>query len=339
VVEAGDVWRAELELAAALAGFEPGDARALERMGVRSAWDLRGRASRTRSVDVGAGVTARQAEMSIRVLTRARKVAEAVWPGLAIGLDGNEIAAVLDAAAGQGEARAIGAWQAWADAAAARGDIVHTGPSLERYPAVLDVVPVVDGKPRFDEAMDAYLQVRAAWDERLRAVAETVAPADAGPVAKVWGRTSPRRMTAVLSAVGKVGASYRFAQRGPRAFDCSGLTAWAWGRGGLMLKTSSLAQRAQTVGIDTDELRSGDLVLRASGRENPAGEADGHVALVLAVVDGSVLVVDASNVAGKVRVTTHEVAHGTSAGRVRLAEERIDAIVVPGVPVVWEPQR
>ena len=46
-------------------------------------------------------------------------------------------------------------------------------------------------------------------------------------------------MRAALSQVGK---AYRFAAAGPDAYDCSGLTMWAWAQAGVSLPHYSKAQ-------------------------------------------------------------------------------------------------
>jgi peptidoglycan DL-endopeptidase CwlO len=58
---------------------------------------------------------------------------------------------------------------------------------------------------------------------------------------------------------------------GPDAFDCSGLTAWAWRAGGVSLPHFSGAQYASTTHISMSAIQPGDLIFY----ESP----DQHVAL------------------------------------------------------------
>ena len=54
--------------------------------------------------------------------------------------------------------------------------------------------------------------------------------------------TSPGAATAVRAALSQVGKGYRFAAAGPDAYDCSGLTMWAWAQAGVSLPHYSKAQ-------------------------------------------------------------------------------------------------
>ena len=54
--------------------------------------------------------------------------------------------------------------------------------------------------------------------------------------------TSPGAATAVRAALSQVGKAYRFAAAGPDAYDCSGLTMWAWAQAGVSLPHYSKAQ-------------------------------------------------------------------------------------------------
>jgi cell wall-associated NlpC family hydrolase len=58
-----------------------------------------------------------------------------------------------------------------------------------------------------------------------------------------------------------LGVSYKFAAEKPgEAFDCSGLTKWAWGRAGVYLPHQSAQQYASTPHVSKDEAQPGDLV-------------------------------------------------------------------------------
>jgi cell wall-associated NlpC family hydrolase/uncharacterized coiled-coil protein SlyX len=72
---------------------------------------------------------------------------------------------------------------------------------------------------------------------------------------------SSRSGIAVQAALGQQGVPYRYAASTPGvAFDCSGLTAWAWGQAGVGLPHQSRAQFASTPRVPKDQAQAGDLL-------------------------------------------------------------------------------
>jgi len=66
---------------------------------------------------------------------------------------------------------------------------------------------------------------------------------------------------AVSAAMGQLGVPYRFAGETPGvAFDCSGLTKWAWGQAGVYLPHQSAGQYASLPHVPKDQAQPGDLV-------------------------------------------------------------------------------
>lgn len=66
---------------------------------------------------------------------------------------------------------------------------------------------------------------------------------------------------AVAAAMSQRGVPYRFAASSPgEAFDCSGLTSWAWAQAGVYLPHQSRAQYASTQHIDPGDVQPGDLI-------------------------------------------------------------------------------
>ncbi len=66
---------------------------------------------------------------------------------------------------------------------------------------------------------------------------------------------------AVGAAQSQLGVAYKFATANPGvAFDCSGLTKWAWGRAGVYLPHQSGQQYASTPHVSKDEAQPGDLI-------------------------------------------------------------------------------
>ena len=76
------------------------------------------------------------------------------------------------------------------------------------------------------------------------------------------------------AAMGQLGVPYRFAAESPGvAFDCSGLTKYAWGQAGVYLPHQSGAQYGSIPHITQDQIQPGDLIFYKS----PIG----HVAIYI----------------------------------------------------------
>ena len=66
---------------------------------------------------------------------------------------------------------------------------------------------------------------------------------------------------AVQAALSQLGVPYRFAAESPgEAFDCSGLTKWAWGQAGIYLPHQSGAQYRSTAHVPVSQAQPGDLI-------------------------------------------------------------------------------
>ena len=62
-----------------------------------------------------------------------------------------------------------------------------------------------------------------------------------------------------------IGVPYVYAGASPETgFDCSGLTMWAWAKGGKSLPHSSKAQYSMSAKIPVSQLQPGDLVFYGS---------------------------------------------------------------------------
>jgi peptidoglycan DL-endopeptidase CwlO len=68
------------------------------------------------------------------------------------------------------------------------------------------------------------------------------------------GREAARR------ALSRVGSRYRYGSTGPSAFDCSGLTGYAWRGIGVDVPRTARAQAREARSISRSELRPGDFV-------------------------------------------------------------------------------
>jgi peptidoglycan DL-endopeptidase CwlO len=65
---------------------------------------------------------------------------------------------------------------------------------------------------------------------------------------------------AIQAALAQLGDPYQHAASGPDAFDCSGLTSYAWAAAGITLPHSSRAQSQVGPQVSRAELQPGDLV-------------------------------------------------------------------------------
>ncbi|MFD1660027.1 C40 family peptidase [Streptomyces caeni] len=71
---------------------------------------------------------------------------------------------------------------------------------------------------------------------------------------------------ALRAAASKKGAPYKWGATGPRRFDCSGLTLYAYKKAGKKLPRTAAAQYNKTHHVSSSHRRAGDLVFFHSGR-------------------------------------------------------------------------
>jgi cell wall-associated NlpC family hydrolase len=77
-------------------------------------------------------------------------------------------------------------------------------------------------------------------------------------------KASGRAATAVQAALTRRGDPYVWGAAGPDAFDCSGLTSWAWAQAGVSLPHNAAAQQGLGTPVPADKLAPGDLVFFGS---------------------------------------------------------------------------
>jgi len=65
---------------------------------------------------------------------------------------------------------------------------------------------------------------------------------------------------AIQAALAQIGDPYQHAASGPDAFDCSGLTSYAYAAAGITLPHSSRAQSTVGTQVSRADLQPGDLV-------------------------------------------------------------------------------
>lgn len=96
-------------------------------------------------------------------------------------------------------------------------------------------------------------------------LAPAVASVGAGAATPTLGQ---RALTVATQQTGK---PYVYGAAGPRAFDCSGLTQYAYAKVGRRLPHNALAQYQSTHHIPLSQLHAGDLVFMNFSGGSPAG--------------------------------------------------------------------
>lgn len=94
----------------------------------------------------------------------------------------------------------------------------------------------------------------------LPASAHTVSAPQAAPAAAPAPASSGAAQVAVDTALAQVGDRYVWGAEGPDAFDCSGLTQYAYQAAGVELPRTSRAQATAGTPVAKSDLRPGDLV-------------------------------------------------------------------------------
>lgn len=92
----------------------------------------------------------------------------------------------------------------------------------------------------------------------------------------------------VNAAASKIGAPYVWGAAGPNAFDCSGLTTWAYQQVGKQIPRTSYEQAANGHKVSYDQLQAGDIVAFYSGASH-VGIYTGHGTVIHASTEGTPL--------------------------------------------------
>jgi cell wall-associated NlpC family hydrolase len=100
-----------------------------------------------------------------------------------------------------------------------------------------------------------------------------------------------RETEIVKAAAAQIGDGYAYGGSGPDAFDCSGLTAYAFADAGVALPHNSHGQAAMGKPVERDEIRPGDLVFfsTAGPGASHVGIATGATTAVSATSSGGVM--------------------------------------------------
>ena len=155
-------------------------------------------------------------------------------------------------------------------------------------------------------------------------VESVVIPSARAAKAKVRERRSARdaiRQAVADRALRQEGDSYAAGGEGPNAFDCSGLTLFAWRGVGVELTHYSAGQYQQVRKIDESMAMPGDLVFYLTGGAR-------HVAVYIG--DGQI--VHASDygvgvIVSPVRGTPWTNAHFTGFGRVEIPDAAVEEMI------------
>jgi cell wall-associated NlpC family hydrolase len=221
----------------------------------------------------------------------------------------DEAIAARDTAAqakAQADAAAAAAAQAKADADAAAASAQQATADVTTRKSDLDA-EAARYKALYDSLSQQERDAADAAQEQANASANPPAPAEAASrseartdLAGTSGSAesapsapagSGAAAAAVAAALSKVGSPYVYGAAGPNAFDCSGLTSWAWAQAGVSIPRTSGGQ-AGLPSVPLSQLQPGDLVTYYS----PVS----HVAMYI----GNGQVVHASTESRPVYVTT-----------------------------------
>jgi cell wall-associated NlpC family hydrolase len=112
------------------------------------------------------------------------------------------------------------------------------------------------------------------------------------------GTAAPNAVVAraIASAKAQLGKPYLWGAVGPDAYDCSGLTGWAYRQAGLNLPRTSRQQWNAGSHPSLGEIRPGDLLFWGSSRTDP--QSIHHVAMYV----GGGMMIAAPHTGANVRI-------------------------------------
>ncbi|ANE04428.1 C40 family peptidase [Corynebacterium crudilactis] len=167
---------------------------------------------------------------------------------------------------------ALGATAAIASPAQAAEIVVpNTGFSIDV--AGIENTPGLNNVPGIDQWIPS-LSSQAAPTAYAAVVDAPAAPVQAAPASN--------GQAIVDAARTKIGAPYGWGAVGPNAFDCSGLTSWAYSQVGKSIPRTSQAQAAQGTPVAYSDLQAGDIVAFYSGATH-VGIYSGHGTVIHAL--------------------------------------------------------
>ncbi|MFR9805834.1 C40 family peptidase [Pseudonocardia sp. RS010] len=125
--------------------------------------------------------------------------------------------------------------------------------------AFFSLAPASTGAVAEAPAAAPAVPVEAPVETAVRTVA-FAAPAQTVAAASAGLAPAARRASALSTALAQVGKPYRYGASGPSAFDCSGLTSYAFKKAGVSIPRTSRAQSSFGTPVAKGNLRPGDLV-------------------------------------------------------------------------------
>lgn len=152
----------------------------------------------------------------------------------------------------------------------------------------------------------------AAVTSAVTTIAQETAASSSGSTStgSTSGLTSDARAKILEAAYSQIGVSYVYGASSPgEAFDCSGLTSWAYEQAGIEIPHSSVAQASMASSVSADDLQPGDLVFYIGNVS--ASQSGSHVAIYAG--DGQVI-----HANGSVVTTSPLNENYTSAGSIGL---------------------
>jgi cell wall-associated NlpC family hydrolase len=127
---------------------------------------------------------------------------------------------------------------------------------------------------RYPLSFARYVELR----DEAASLAATELGISAALLRDAWSRTDLDKQTALLAALSQLGVAYRSNRSEPGVgFDCSGLTAYAWGVAGQELARQSRTQINDAERVERSAAQPGDLMFYP-----------GHVMMFLGVGDAIV---------------------------------------------------
>lgn len=145
----------------------------------------------------------------------------------------------------------------------------------------VDVGSALQGVPNVPGADQLIASLPGQNNNNYVAIAES-------PMNPVVGNTNSTGESILAAARSKIGSPYVWGAAGPNAFDCSGLTTWAYRQVGKEIPRTSYAQAAQGQKVSRDQLQPGDIVVFYSGASH-VGIYAGNGKVVHAVTQGTPL--------------------------------------------------
>ena len=119
----------------------------------------------------------------------------------------------------------------------------------------------LENVPNINQVPNIQRYVPSLQQENVNYAASVQAPAPA-PAAAPAQSAGQKALAAARSVIG---APYVYGANGPSAFDCSGLTSWAYRQAGVEIPRTSQAQAAAGKQVSLDALQPGDIIVYYSG--------------------------------------------------------------------------